>query len=174
MRGVYTLVASALVMTACQDQRFPTKQTVALSLDERVKKLESAEELRSLFDGADRVAYLTPSDRSYSLARADFGNVAAALENVESYADGVKIELKFGNTTSATVSGLKAKIEWGSVDASGSQTGKSQAKIEAFVEDLPAASWHAYSVLLPHLPANRLGFVRISEIQSASISLITR
>jgi hypothetical protein len=79
--------------------------------------------------------------------------------------------LQFGNPLSSSISGLKAKIEWGKVDTKGvaHNTGS---KDMIFAQSLPRGAWTSISIVLDGTPPSELGFVRLSDIQHTGIELI--
>src|ERR1700682_1459294 len=103
------------------------------TLEKRTAELEStAKTLKASVDRVDRdksfdqfireaasVAYLTPGSDGYSVIQMDLGHMTVMLRNVQPYANGTRITLRFGNLTSATINGAKAKLEWGRVDSKG-------------------------------------------------------
>jgi hypothetical protein len=120
----------------------------------------------------DRIAYLTPGADGYSVIRSDLGLLTVALKNIAPYANGSRVTLRFGNTTSATINGVKATLEWGSVDEKGhaiNATAKS--KNVTFNEPLRTGSWTSVAVVLEGVPATNLGFVRVKDLDHTGIRL---
>lgn len=84
------------------------------------------------------------------------GSLAIALADVKPYANGSKVTLVVGNPTTATVTGFKVKLEWGSVDENGNPANEAaKSKDVTFVETLSGGSWTKMSAML------QLGFVRV-------------
>src|ERR1017187_7105635 len=78
--------------------------------------LKSQIELNKMVQDWDQIAYLTPGSRGYSPVRTDLGAITISLDDVQPYGNGTKIKLRFGNTTDAILDGVKAKVEYGTVD----------------------------------------------------------
>jgi hypothetical protein len=95
------------------------------------------------------------------------------LVNVQPYANGTRVTLRFGNLLSATINGAKAKLEWGSVDAKGSPKNESaQSREVSFTESLRAGAWTNVQVVLEGVPATELGFVRVRDLTHVGINLL--
>ena len=94
---------------------------------------------------------------------------------MQPYANGSKVALQFGNLTSATINGAKAKIEWGSVDEKGSPKNEGARSREVtFEKSLSAAAWTTVPIVLEGVPPSELGFVRVREVSHRGISLSRR
>jgi hypothetical protein len=103
------------------------------------------------------------------------GRIAVAIANVEPYANGSRVTLDFGNPTAARLSGVKAKIEWGSNDAKGLPMAvNSQSMTFTAPEPLPAGSWKQFPVDLAGVPPTSLGWVRISTFDSGTVDLLSQ
>lgn len=142
-------------------------------------KVEFLENERSFNDALrileemEDVAYLTPGAVGYSTIRTDLGSMVVSLEDIRPYANGTRITLRWGNLTSATVKGLKAKLEWGSVDENGVQTGESvKSRQVRFSQTLRSGVWTSVQVVLEGVPPTELGFVRVKDVTHTSISLL--
>lgn len=154
-------------------------QTKAVSLESKIVALESQlsdltqrVELNQQFREWEGVAYLTPGSAGYSVIRMDLGNLTVGLSNVAAYANGSKVTLQFGNLTSATVDGLKAKIEWGPVDEKGTPK-NSEVKSKEFsaTESLLPGNWNSTEIVLEGVPPTALGFVRVREVSHRAIRM---
>ena len=137
-----------------------------------VESLKADVSTAKLQQEISEIAYLTPGERGYSILKTAMGAVTVSLDDVQAYANGSKVRLRFGNLTSASMTGAKAKVEWGSVDAKGSPINE-EAKTKDFdlVKQLPPGTWTDVDVILDGVPPTNLGFVRVREFSSASISL---
>jgi hypothetical protein len=138
------------------------------SVEERLAKVEQAAEAR-------KVITLKPGAGGYSMIEGDMGRIAVAIANVEPYANGSRVTLDFGNPTAARLSGVKAKIEWGSNDAKGLPMAvNSQSMTFTAPEPLPAGSWKQFPVDLAGVPPTSLGWVRISTFDSGTVDLLSQ
>jgi outer membrane murein-binding lipoprotein Lpp len=143
------------------------------ALKASVQQLQQQKSFDQLLRDLDSVAYLTPGSNGYSIVQTDLGRMTVALENVQPYANGTRITLRFGNLTSATVNGAKARVEWGSADAKGvpkNETARS--RDVSFSESLRAGTWTNVLVVLEGVPPTELGFVRIKDVTHTGISLL--
>ena len=173
--------AVCLVAFGCADER----QVAALQkktddLQGEVKKLqESVEQLKNdqSWDKFERefgaIAYLTPGAGGYSVIESDLGHLTVQLMNVQPYANGTRVTLRFGNLTSATIDGAKATIEWGRVDGKGSpKNDEARTRDVIFDESLRAGAWTEVGVVLDGVPSQELGFVRVRNIAHRGIRLV--
>jgi hypothetical protein len=100
------------------------------------------------------------------------GTLTISLVDVKPYANGSKVTLTFGNPLAATIEGLKAKIEWGSVGVDGMPDNK---KLEIprrdFQGKVPSWSMTKADVVLEGLPPTTLGFVRVRDVGHQGILL---
>jgi Protein of unknown function (DUF3251) len=82
------------------------------------------------------------------------------------------VTLTFGNPLAATIEGLKAKLEWGSVGADGTPDSKTLKSREVtFREKLRPGSWTKAEVVLEGLAPTTLGFVRVRNVGHQGIGL---
>ena len=156
------------------------------TLEKRTAELEST--VKTLKDSVDRVdrdksfdqfireaasvAYLTPGSDGYSVIQMDLGHMTVMLRNVQPYANGTRITLRFGNLTSATINGAKAKLEWGRVDAKGTpDNDNARSRDVSFGQPLRAGAWTEVNVTLEGVPPAEFGFVRVREMTHTGIAL---
>jgi len=139
---------------------------------ESVKKKQAEHDFDNLLKDFDRVAYMRPGDSGYSTVRYDLGTLTVELADIAPYANGSKVRLRFGNPLSSTVTGLKAKLEWGRTDANGSPDNDSRkSKDFTFTEPLRSGAWTMVSVVLDGVPPTDLGFVRVKDVNHTGIRL---
>jgi len=138
-----------------------------------VDELKRQAEWEKLIDGFEGVAYLTPGANGYTVVKTDMGTLAVSLDDVKPYANGSKVTLRFGNVTSATLAGLKAKIEWGGVDKKGRPLNEeAKSRDVQFKESLLPGAWTNTNIVLEGASPSELGFIRIRDIQNNEIRLI--
>jgi hypothetical protein len=126
-------------------------------------------------EDADGIAYLTPGTDGYSLIKSDLGYLTVALKDVQPYANGTRVTLRFGNLTSATINGATATLEWGRIDEKGSpKNGEARSRKVKFDESLKGGSWTQVQVVLDGVPPQEFGFVRVRDMTHAGIVLIVR
>lgn len=119
----------------------------------------------------DRVAYLTPGESGYSVVQSDLGVITVSLKDIQPYANGSKITLRLGNTTSATINGAQATLDWGSADSAGLPAGAEKSREVTFAESLPAGAWTDCKIVLEGVPPVQLGYVRVREMKHSGIRL---
>jgi outer membrane murein-binding lipoprotein Lpp len=143
------------------------------SLKSELQSIKSEQSLNEFLRGLDEVAYLTPGEEGYSVVKSDIGPITVSLKDVKPYANGSRITLQFGNILNATITGVKAKLEWGSVDAKGIPKNETQKSREiTFRKSLSSGSWTKISVVLERVPPSDLGFVRVRELKHTGIILL--
>lgn len=173
------IVMLSVLLTACgQDSRIQALEAQVKELDAKTKELESDVQklsLNNIFREFEGVAYLTPGSDGYSIVRSDLGVLTVSLDNIQPYANGSKVTLRFGNLMAGTINGLKAKLQWGSLDKKGMPIDESVKSREVkFNEALRSGSWTRADVVLEGIPPTELGFVRVREVGHAGISLFGR
>jgi len=143
------------------------------SLKSELQSIKSEQSFNEFLRGLDEVAYLTPGEEGYSVVKTNIGAITVSLKDVKPYANGSRITLQFGNILNATITGVKAKLEWGSVDAKGIPKNETQKSREiTFSKSLRSGSWTNISVVLERVPPSDLGFVRVRELQHTGIILL--
>lgn len=149
-------------------RRVDSLSAIVDSLHHRVGRLEIDSWLATL----DGVAVLKPADQGYSTLKSDYGTITVALEDVNGFANGSRVMLRFGNTTSATLNDVTATVEWGRVDSSGVVINDpSNTKEVSLQRPLRAGSWTVMPVVLDRIPPQELGFIRITNFANRGISL---
>jgi hypothetical protein len=142
------------------------------TLTESVQTLRDKESLDELTKTLDSVAYLTPGNDGYTVIQADLGRMTVQLVDVQPYANGSRVTLRFGNMTSAIIHGAKATLEWGAVDNRGSANNETAKSREVkFTETLRAGAWTSVRVVLEGVAPTELGFVRVRNLTHTGIGL---
>jgi hypothetical protein len=77
------------------------------SLESELNEVKRDVSIEKMIREVDGIAYLTPASENYASVSADFGRLTVSLKNVQPYANGSKVTLRFGNLTSATIQGLR-------------------------------------------------------------------
>lgn len=155
---------------------FPALSACGSKTEDKVKLLEERLAKVEQTIGAHQVVTLKPGATGYSMIDSDTGRIAVAIANIEPYANGSRVTLDFGNPTAARLSGVKAKIEWGSNDAKGLPMAATATQSTTFTapEPLPAGSWKQFPIDLGGVPPTQLGWVRISTFDSGTVDLISQ
>lgn len=143
-------------------------------LNSEVWKLNRDKYNRELFENLDKIAYLNPGSSGYSTIKSDLGVLTVSLENVRPYANGSQVTLRWGNILNTAIDGLNMKVEYGSVDETGSPDNEN-AKSREFKmsESLKSGYWNNVNVVLEGIRPENLGFVRIREVYHSGIRLST-
>lgn len=177
MSSMYTAMIAtgsflALLVSCNQDSRVPALQSQVTALEAKVSQLEDQISVKEMFKDLETIAYLTPGSAGYSVLRSNLGQLTVSLTNVQPYANGSKVTLQFGNLTAAGINGLKAKVEWGSLDKQGTPNNQDAKSREmTFTESFQSGSWTNVNVVLEGIPPAALGFVRVRDVGHTGISL---
>lgn len=145
------------------------------ALEAEVTAIKTDREIEKLFRDFDKIAFLTPGSDGYAVIKTDLGILTVTLKDIQPYANGSRVILTWGNPMSATINGLKAKIEWGKVNEEGSpQNDSAKSRDFTFSESLTSGSWTNVPVVLEAVPPAELGFIRIRDATHTGIRLLTR
>lgn len=166
---------TAITLTACGGGQSSSLNPQIVVLEKKVDELErkiSNVEFRMEMKQWESIAYLTPGSDGYNVIKMDLGTLTVSISNVQPYANGSKVSLIFGNLTSATIDGIKAKIEWGSVDEKGMPINKDAKSREISPTDqLLPGNWNKVDLVLEGVPPSSLGFIRIRDLGHRAIRL---
>lgn len=147
-------------------------QSRIAALESNVASLQADLSFLRMDQRFKEVAYLTPGSDGYSIIESDIGRLTVSLENVQSYANGSKITLNFGNISNATINGASATIEWGNVNEYGTPNNASaKSKEITFKKSLTKGAWTRVPIVLDGVPSSQLGFVRVREMRHTGIVL---
>lgn len=192
MRNVvaFLIVASGLVLTGCDSVGNPLTAQKTISTQQQqinalqkqvssitkdltdVKQEQSKLATEEFFRGFDKIAYLQPGDSGYSLVHSDLGVLTVQIVNVEPYASGSKIVLRFGNPLATNINGLNVELDWGSVDSKGlAENDTAKSKEFTFSQSLNSGAWTSIPVILDGVPPDKLGFVRVRDVHHTGIGL---
>jgi outer membrane murein-binding lipoprotein Lpp len=117
----------------------------------------------------DSSVRLTPGSDGYSVVRSNLGPMTVKFDNVQPYANGSRVTLRFGNLTSASIDGLTATASWGKDNSDpGKAVGTREVK---FKDTLRSGAWTTTSIVLEKIPPSELAFLTLSEISHDAISL---
>lgn len=167
------LIAGLLSLWGCaEDARVAPLQARVAALEKQLEDLKFQVSLQSDMQRWDHIAYLTPGSQGYAAVKTDLGYLTVNVANIAPYANGSKVSLTFGNLTSATIDGLKAKIEWGSVDERGvPKNAEAKSREVTVTESLNPGAWNKADFVLEGVPPAALGFVRLRDIGHQGIRL---
>ncbi|GAB6282781.1 MAG: hypothetical protein STSR0008_15300 [Ignavibacterium sp.] len=174
---LFVILLLSLLFFGCQDNKRIDKlekQIDSLRTDySDLKRDVSKIQFDKFLDNYDKVAYLTPGSDGYSSVRFDLGVLTISITNIFPYANGSKVTLRFGNTLSSTINGLKATAEYGPVDEKGiSIYDQMKTKELSFIKSLRSGSWTNIEVVLDGVPPDKLGYVRIKDVTHTGIELL--
>lgn len=119
-----------------------TKESLAL--------LEAKESERIL----NKVAIINAYSKSFVYATTDLGTLLFSVDNVEQYGSGYKIDLKIGNTTSATFRNAKLNFSYGEGDIK-------QKKEESLMTPIYSARWNSFEIILPSASKEDLNSIAV-------------
>lgn len=179
VRLKHWLFATSFLLAGCDltsntalEKKLEATNAQIASLQSDMTELKRKQDIDEFIKSMDNFAYLRPGSDGYSTIKFDLGVLTVQLADVKPYANGSKVTLKFGNTLSASINGLKATIDWGKVNEKGSPINDSEKSKEVtFKQILRSSSWTSTTVVLDDLPPNVLGFVRVHDVTHTGIQL---
>lgn len=137
-----------------------------------LKLAKASLEMDDMYEDWEEIAYLKPGDTGWSPIRMNLGTLTVQIADVKPYANGAKVSLQFGNPLATTIGGLKAQIEWGTLDGAGNPNNDAAKSKEAsFNEQLKSGTWTIVPLVLEGVPASELGFVRVRNVKYSTIYL---
>ncbi|MBN2412458.1 DUF3251 domain-containing protein [candidate division KSB1 bacterium] len=120
----------------------------------------------------EKSAFLIPGTRDYTTIKFDLGILTVSILNILPYENGVKVTLQFGNPLSVSIDGLKATIEFGSLDEKGHPViNELILKEVTFNQLLNPGAMTDISFILNDIPYEQFDFLRISNLSHNSIRL---
>jgi hypothetical protein len=165
------LAVELAMLPACSE---PDERAYISALEARIglldRRLAAAETRIGVANGV-RSATLIVSEKDFGFLPSDVGSLALSVQNVEPYADGSRVSLRVGNTSSATITELGLKLQWGPTGPDGKPdfTASHDGERE-FVNILPS-SWNMRTINLPGTPPNKLGWIDLRSPDVKGISL---
>jgi len=156
-------------------------ELASVRIDQLTRRLTRLEIQAGIERGRYKSAVLDPGERGFSRLDTSVGSFAISLQNVTSYADGVRVRLNVGNLTTATVNGGTFLVKWGPREPSteapdyatkfGEWSKSLREKTIDFQEDLRSGSWNSVTLTLSGLPPVQFGYLELS-METNKISLL--
>jgi hypothetical protein len=142
------------------------------ALKEQLEAVKSDQDLTKFSHTVETVAYLTPGSEGYDVVQTDLGKMTVHLADVEPMPTAVELPCASAILPVQLSTGAKAKLEWGSMDTSGSPNNDSaHSRDVSFSQSLRAGAWTSVPVVLEGVPPTALGFVRVKQVSHTGISL---
>jgi hypothetical protein len=137
----------------------PVRKWEFETLKSQVDDIRTRQTARLLVDHT--TVSLNPNSTGFSLLDTPVGPIALRIDDVSAYANGSRIKLALGNTTSATLLKPSATIEWGSVNEKGEELEPAGTLTARQLTDrLEAGRWKFVTLPLANLPPAKVGYVR--------------
>ncbi|HAE42551.1 MAG TPA: hypothetical protein DCG34_06465 [Clostridiales bacterium] len=190
MKRILFVIVIALSLSGCEYLDLLSKNSEQLSRQEEeiqnlkaslsslqselstIKTRQLELEWANMYEDFKHIAFLKPGNSGYSTITFPMGVLTVSLDDIKQYANGTKVKLRFGNTLYSSISGVKAKLEWGGIDSDGTVIDDpNNTKDVSFTEDFKPGSWTSVSVVLDNIQPSDLGFVRIKNLTNDSIYL---
>ena len=164
-----------LVISGCGNKQNEKENLEKISqLEEKIKKIEertNSLETDKLFANIKKIAFLTPGSSGYATIIFDLGTLTINMKDVQAFANSTKVTLEFGNPLGATITGLKATVDWGTVDSKGFVDKEIGSKEITMEKDILSASWNNVTVTLDNIEPKNLGFIRVRNVTHSGIKL---
>lgn len=139
------------------------------SLNGQVRALQQWQDIDDAVEVNMGTARLTPGSDGYSIIRIGLGALTVSLENIESYANGSRVTLQFGNPLTATIVDGKATVEWGTKNPADVEKPHSR---EVNLSNIRSGAWTSVVVVLEGVPPTELSFVRVKNVNDSKITLM--
>ena len=147
-------------------------ETEIESLKTRITDLELHKDFDEIIKNADTSVYLTIGSKGYYPIKTSIGFITISIADIKPYASGSKIIFDFGNPTSAGID-FKFKIDYGSLDAKSLPDKKFEKTKDVDVPSrLKPGHWNKVEIILDELPHNKLGYIRIHDLETKSIFML--
>lgn len=166
-------LGGALALVSCNKAPppvvLPNNDDTIIRLTKRLDEIEA----KTLKIGWEKRAILAPSDTGYTLIMTDVGPMTLQIKGVSPFANGSRVKLRIGNLSSATLSGVETKMQWGPVNGRGMMQ-YDKAAPESTIpisQRLEAGSWTEADVDLAQIPPAQFGQLIVSDVTAKSIAL---
>lgn len=113
---------------------------------------------------ADQTAIFDPvSSQGYATLDAGVGKLMVSVEDIEPYADGVKVRLAIGNPNAVTLNGLKGEATYGPATSrigampAGEWSKRQRTSVLSIPDSLTPARWNKVTITLPGIAATDFG-----------------
>jgi hypothetical protein len=134
------------------------------ALESRLQKLEQQINKTEIQRSLEYVAVLTPTDTGYSTLRMDVGVLVVSIEDIQPYASGSRIKLRFGNPTAARIQGLKLQLDWGG-------KGDLNSREHVLTEALFPGSWVTVQLPLESVTPSEFNMLRLRYLGHQGVYL---
>lgn len=171
---------SRLMVESAADRK--SVEEMKAELDSLTSQLKTAQDavvvlqanaaVDSVLRDGDRVAELRVGSEDYQLVRSDLGVLTVALVDVQPYANGSRVVLKFGNPLASTINGLKVNLGWGPNGENARPDDESaRSKDITFSQSIQSGAWTSVPVVLEGVPPASLDYIRVSHVTHTGIAL---
>lgn len=178
-RGIGPLCCGlAIMLSGCSD---PSAKTDSVSqadiqeiktdvedIQEQVKLLALRLNLQNSFGTS---VLLEPSDEGFSVLKTQFGTVTVTMDEIKPHGNSTRINLRFGNATSAALHDVTVKLDWGKADKDGLREAAIGSKEFKVLSPLRPGRWTTEVITLDRVTAQELAFVNVGAFQVGSIHL---
>lgn len=144
-------------------------------LESKVAKLEQHNEITSLISKIESVAFLKVGETAFQTLKSPIGTLTFAIEDIKPFANGSKVKLSIGNPHNADLVGVSFKIDYGELDENKTPNQNSQKTKEISLSgEIKGGYWNHKEIILDGLSEEKLGFIRIYELEAKSITLLMK
>jgi hypothetical protein len=183
LRGHDLGAAEPSTATTAPDLRALTKRLAVL--EKEVHELESKRISSDLTDALEKMRYsvatFDPAEAGFQRIDTSFGMFAVSFEDVQPFADGIKVTISLGNPSSASFNGVVANLKYGprqnmqigDADSSAKYAAWSaslQSKEVTLNEILRPGKWNPVSVILPNIDPKNFGYLEV-RLTTSTLSL---
>ncbi len=106
---------------------------------------------------APKRAYLSVFEIGYDVAETKVGNLILAINSIEPYLDGYKVDINIGNPNNATFNGLELDV----ICIAKDRVGDPETHLISVTDTISAGSWNSVEFMIPGLSFDNLGYLNI-------------
>ncbi len=122
-------------------------------------------------------AEIDPSDPTFQRIDTEVGSLAVSVADVSQFADGVKLKIKLGNLSAATISGVTLHVMYGPRKVGEADPAwqtwyaKLKNKNVDLTTPLLSGHWNPISIVLPGIEQKDFGYISVT-MDATTISLV--
>ena len=139
--------------------------------EKRLSQLTENLKWTDAINSSEGTVILIVGSTGYGLVKSDLGKLTVSLINIVPFANGSKVTLQIGNLTSVTINGLKATMQWGSVDDKGSiKVDATKSRDISTNASLLSGASNQIEIVLEGVPPSAIGFLSLERVIHRGIS----
>lgn len=113
-------------------------------------------------------ANLTPDEKSFVMVQSQLGPLPISFESIEQYADGSRVMVEIGNSTSATIAEASFNLSWGSGKFAGESD---QTGTKRIAEPLLPGRWNRITLDLSGVKPSEFGHLTFFAVDAKQLRM---